>query len=156
MRHLNQSSWIWEPNIYISWCYAVLPLFMVYIARRIRLQFYFLDHPCISCTIHFDYITWHRLVMNEYLKSVIKALHVGNVMCTVVAVDEWVWERGCVYIVNINRYTHLRIHCSWAVFVIDVIIVYFLALFTFPYHFLPLYYHFSTCCTCYLRYTHLR
>ncbi len=45
------------------------------------------------------------------------------------------------------------VHHSWAVFVVDDITVYFLSLFTFRYHFLPLYYHFSTCCTCYLCYT---
>ncbi len=56
---------------------------------------------------------------------------------------------------NVHKLWKLRIHRSWAVFVVDDIIVYFLSLFTFRYHFLPLYYHFSTCCTCYLRYTHL-
>ncbi len=46
---------------------------------------------------------------------------------------------------------HLKIVCpicisgSWAVFVVDDINVYFLCMFTFRYHFLPLYYHFSTC-----------
>ncbi len=29
----------------------------------------------------FDYITQHGLIMNAYSKSIIKALHVGNVMC---------------------------------------------------------------------------
>ncbi len=49
-----------------------------------------------------------------------------------------------------------RIYRSGAVFVVDDIILYFLAFFTFRYHFLPMYYHFSTCCICYLPYTHLR
>ncbi len=66
------------------------------------------------------------------------------------------WTAEIARWIPTQRVYTIRIHRSWAVFVVDDIIVYFLSVFTFRYHFLPLYYHFSTCCTCYLRYTHLR
>ncbi len=34
----------------------------------------------------FDYLTQHGLVMNTYLKCIIKTIHVVNVMCTMVTV----------------------------------------------------------------------
>ncbi len=66
----------------------------------------------------------------------------------------WICEfetKMTVHLLTKKQY-HTRIHRFWAVFVVNDIIVYFLSLFTFRYHFLPLYYHFCTCCTCYLRY----
>ncbi len=60
-----------------------------------------------------------------------------------------VWEGGAP-----TLYTNTSLLSCFCC-VIDDIIVYILALFTFHYHFLPLYYQFSTCCTCYLHYTHM-
>ncbi len=51
--------------------------------------------------------------MNAYLKFIIKALHVGNVMCAVITVHKWVSECSRICIVNIDSYTQFPVCDFW-------------------------------------------